>query len=123
MAYTFEQLLAADPSNPSNIAQNGSITIFAPGDPTMAPLTITVHVIVAVPARTAVTRPLLSTVATPGSLDEHVVLRKRVAATLRPFMSVPVNVRFCDAPRRSVTVAGDRANDQSNRSPRQPPRV
>lgn len=41
MAYTFEQLLAADPSNPSNIAQNGSITIFAPGDPTMTPLTIT----------------------------------------------------------------------------------
>jgi len=41
MAYSFEQLLAADPSNPSNIAQNGSITIFAPGDPTMTPLTIT----------------------------------------------------------------------------------
>lgn len=41
MAFTFEQLLAADPSNPSNIAQNASITIFAPGDPTMAPIPIT----------------------------------------------------------------------------------
>lgn len=41
MAYTFEQLLAADPSNPANIAQNAAIAIFEPGDATMAPLTIT----------------------------------------------------------------------------------
>lgn len=41
MAYSFEQLFAADPSNPSNIAQDASITIFAPGDANMAPLTIT----------------------------------------------------------------------------------
>jgi hypothetical protein len=41
MAYTFEQLLAADPANPSNVAQNAAITIFAPGDPPQTPLTIT----------------------------------------------------------------------------------
>lgn len=41
MAFTFDQVFAADPSNPSNVAQNAAITIFAPGDGTMAPLTIT----------------------------------------------------------------------------------
>jgi hypothetical protein len=41
MAYTYEQVFAADPANPSNIAQNAAITIFAPGDVTMTPLTIT----------------------------------------------------------------------------------
>lgn len=41
MAYTFEQLLAADPANPSNVATNAAITIFAPGDPTQTPLVIT----------------------------------------------------------------------------------
>jgi hypothetical protein len=41
MAFTFDQVFAADPANPANIAQNAAITIFAPGDPTMAPLTIT----------------------------------------------------------------------------------
>jgi hypothetical protein len=41
MAYTYEQVFAADPANPANIAQNASITIFAPGDVTMTPLTIT----------------------------------------------------------------------------------
>jgi hypothetical protein len=39
--FTYEQVFAADPSNPSNIAQNAAITIFAPGDVTMTPLTIT----------------------------------------------------------------------------------
>lgn len=41
MAYTFDQVFAADPSNPANIASNAAITIFAPGDGTMTPLTIT----------------------------------------------------------------------------------
>ena len=41
MAYTFDQLLAADPANPANVAQNAAITIFAPGDPSMTSLTIT----------------------------------------------------------------------------------
>lgn len=41
MAYTYEQVFAADPSNPSNVAQNASITIFEPGDGTMTPLAIT----------------------------------------------------------------------------------
>jgi YD repeat-containing protein len=38
---TYEQVFAADPANPSNVAQNAAITIFAPGDVTMTPLTIT----------------------------------------------------------------------------------
>jgi hypothetical protein len=41
MAYTFEQLFAADPANPANIAQNAAVTVFAPGDPTQTPLAIT----------------------------------------------------------------------------------
>jgi hypothetical protein len=34
-------VFAADPANPANVAQNASVTIFAPGDATMTPLTIT----------------------------------------------------------------------------------
>lgn len=41
MAFTFEQVFAADPANPANIATNAAITIFAPGDATQTPLTIT----------------------------------------------------------------------------------
>lgn len=41
MAYSFDQIFAADPSNPSNIASNAAITIFAPGDEAMTPLAIT----------------------------------------------------------------------------------
>jgi peptidoglycan/xylan/chitin deacetylase (PgdA/CDA1 family) len=41
MAYTYEQVFAADPANPANIAQNAAVTIFAPGDATMTPLSIT----------------------------------------------------------------------------------
>jgi hypothetical protein len=41
MAYSFDQIFAADPANPANVAQNASVTIFAPGDATMTPLTIT----------------------------------------------------------------------------------
>jgi hypothetical protein len=41
MAYTFEQLFAADPANPSNIATNASILIFAPGDTSQTPLVLT----------------------------------------------------------------------------------
>jgi hypothetical protein len=41
MAYNFDQVFAADPANPANIAQNASIKIFAPGDVTQAPLAIT----------------------------------------------------------------------------------
>jgi hypothetical protein len=39
--FTFEQLFAADPANPANIAQNAVVTIFEPGDPTQTPLAIT----------------------------------------------------------------------------------
>jgi hypothetical protein len=41
MAYSFDQIFAADPANPANIAQNAAVTIFAPGDVTMTPLAIT----------------------------------------------------------------------------------
>jgi hypothetical protein len=41
MAYGFDQIFAADPANPANIAQNASVTIFAPGDPTMTPIAVT----------------------------------------------------------------------------------
>lgn len=41
MAYTFEQVLAVDPSNPANVARAASITIFAPGDAAKTPLTLT----------------------------------------------------------------------------------
>jgi hypothetical protein len=40
VAYTFEQIFAADPANPANVAQNASILIYAPGDVTKTPLTI-----------------------------------------------------------------------------------
>lgn len=41
MAYEYDQILAADPSNPERVASNGVVTIFAPGDMTRSPLTIT----------------------------------------------------------------------------------
>jgi len=41
MAYAFDQVFAADPANPSNIASNAAITIYQPGDPTKTPLVIT----------------------------------------------------------------------------------
>lgn len=41
MAYSYDQIFAADPANPANIATNASITIFAPGDGTMTPIPIT----------------------------------------------------------------------------------
>lgn len=41
MAYTFDQIFAADPSNPANVAVNGVVTIHAPGDTTVTPLAIT----------------------------------------------------------------------------------
>jgi hypothetical protein len=41
VAFSFDQIFAADPANPANVAQNASVTIFAPGDATMTPLTIT----------------------------------------------------------------------------------
>lgn len=41
MAFTFEQIFAADPANPANVAANAAVTIFAPGDATMTPLAIT----------------------------------------------------------------------------------
>ena len=41
MAFTFDQIFAADPANPANVAANSAVTIFAPGDATMTPLTIT----------------------------------------------------------------------------------
>lgn len=41
MAYAFDQIIAADPSNPERVASQGVVTIFAPGDTTQTPLTIT----------------------------------------------------------------------------------
>jgi hypothetical protein len=41
VAYTFEQVFAADPANPANIARNAAILIYAPGDATKTPITIT----------------------------------------------------------------------------------
>ncbi|GAA3705314.1 hypothetical protein GCM10023081_46690 [Arthrobacter ginkgonis] len=41
MAYTFDPIFAIDPFDPSKAAANAAITIFAPGDNTQAPLTIT----------------------------------------------------------------------------------
>lgn len=41
MAYTYEQIFAADPSDAARVATNGVVTIFAPGDPARTPLVIT----------------------------------------------------------------------------------
>jgi len=41
VAYTFDQIFAADPANPANVAAGASVLIFAPADATMTPLTIT----------------------------------------------------------------------------------
>lgn len=41
MAYSFEQIFAADPSSPGNVASNGVVTIFTPGDTTKKPLPLT----------------------------------------------------------------------------------
>lgn len=41
MAFTYDQIFAVDPSNTSRVASNGAITIYAPGDPTKTPITIT----------------------------------------------------------------------------------
>lgn len=40
MAYTFDQIFAADPANQENVASGATITIFAPGDALMTPLAI-----------------------------------------------------------------------------------
>lgn len=49
MAYTFDQLFAADPSNPSIVASNGTVTLYAPGDGSKTPVTITDTTGVALP--------------------------------------------------------------------------
>lgn len=41
MAYTFDQIFAADPDNPANVARNATVLIFAPGDTAKTPLTLT----------------------------------------------------------------------------------
>lgn len=41
MAYTFDAISAIDPDNPERVASNASITIFAPGDPSMTLIAIT----------------------------------------------------------------------------------
>jgi lysophospholipase L1-like esterase len=41
VAYSFDQVFAADPANTSNVARNAAITIFAPGDGAQTPLAIT----------------------------------------------------------------------------------
>lgn len=41
MTYTFDQIFAVDEANPSNVAQNATVLIFAPGDTAKTPLTLT----------------------------------------------------------------------------------
>jgi lysophospholipase L1-like esterase len=41
VAYSFDQIFAADPANPQNVASNAAVLIYAPGDATKTPLTIT----------------------------------------------------------------------------------
>lgn len=41
MAFSFDQVFAADPANPQNVASNASILIYGPGDATKTPLVIT----------------------------------------------------------------------------------
>lgn len=41
MAYSFDQIFAADPATTGNVAANSSVLIFAPGDTAKTPLTIT----------------------------------------------------------------------------------
>lgn len=41
MGYPFEQIFAADPGTPGNVAAYASIIIFTPGDATMTPLPLT----------------------------------------------------------------------------------
>jgi YD repeat-containing protein len=41
VAFTFDTIFAADPSNSTNAASNAAITIFNPADPGKAPVTIT----------------------------------------------------------------------------------
>jgi hypothetical protein len=41
MAMSFDQIFAADPANPANIASNAAVLIYQPGDPTKTPLVIT----------------------------------------------------------------------------------
>ncbi|SEE82229.1 hypothetical protein SAMN04489740_2676 [Arthrobacter alpinus] len=39
--YTFTQMFAVDPNNSENVAKGGTILLYAPGDPTKTPVTIT----------------------------------------------------------------------------------
>jgi peptidoglycan/xylan/chitin deacetylase (PgdA/CDA1 family) len=41
VAYTFDNLFAADPSNPTNVASNASILLYDPNDASKAPVTLT----------------------------------------------------------------------------------
>jgi hypothetical protein len=41
MAFSFDQIFAADPANPQNVASNAAVLIYAPGDATKTPLTLT----------------------------------------------------------------------------------
>jgi hypothetical protein len=41
MAMSFDQIFAADPANPQNVASNAAVLIYAPGDASKAPLTLT----------------------------------------------------------------------------------
>lgn len=40
MPYTFDPIFAVDPGNPANVAANAVVTIFAPGDTSLTPLTL-----------------------------------------------------------------------------------
>lgn len=41
MAFTYDQIFAVDPSNVERVASDGVVTIYAPGDASRTPLTIT----------------------------------------------------------------------------------
>jgi lysophospholipase L1-like esterase len=68
LAYSYDQVFAADPANPANIAQNAAITIYAPGDVTMTPLTLTD------PSGGALTNPIQVNANGFGSAFQHATL-------------------------------------------------
>src|SRR6266550_3278171 len=102
---------AVPPTN--TLAEAGLIVTEATG--TFATVTVAVPfcpslvaVIVAVPAATAVTRPLADTVATPGTLLAHVTTRPISA---EPFASSGVAVSWTVCPTGTLAEAGFTATD------------
>ena len=87
MAYSFDQVFAADPANPQNVASNAAVLIYQPGDATKTPLVITD------PSGGALSNPVIVNangyVATAGHCT---VAEDAAPPELRRYTSVP----FCD---------------------------